>query len=784
MKRKNKTLLTFMLAGALCAATIGGTLSLDSVTTYAAEEGTYALSDVFAKDKATFDSDESEFALFNISDGGTVNYKRNLALKWYDNGEAKYFTLKFAFQSLDFEQVDLTFESASAWATEEDKATNKVSFIKEASKIYVQVNDGNKVVANFAENSELTLSLAESTADGEFTVKLDGAGVSNSTIGVFENIGANYAEYDSGTMIPLQVKAALPEAEKPEEGEEAKDAYLGFILKEINGQDFKIVEEAEDNVYVKDNAAPVLVVNEKLGGFLLGTNFSIDYEKIDVLQSSSLSSKIEYEQWSPNGNVTGSPTASDLYFFETPYETEDGKTTTVYLNEGKEYVSIKVTLGDKVFKNDDGEENVKKVYDLTWYASEDSVATKGEQKYIVIDRNEEGATYTHLEAKAGKNEVIAEKKDAYEASKKAFQTALDKQAKEVYAGSNAKITIPSVKWLIDDNNGFRNLDFIISYKTPSSASASATGNLAYNALKFAVESQGQYEFKVFAKDKAGNAMQYYLDGELVDVTSSNVWDIEEIPSFSFEIENKGLIADKSTTSSTSQRKASKDVGDKYTLSDIKIVGATNLKENYALYRIDTDKAEDIGLDTTALTKVTFVEIASALATKITTLEDSYFELYLDTYAELLAKNLGSDKETVKACFVKIEEFDDRIDEELHADEWNKNNKYNWSVSSQSFTVAEEGNYVILADYWESELPLQRVAAYKVIVAETEVDILESGNSWLDWVKTNVVSVILFAIAGVMLILIIILLFIKPSDETLEDVDKKAAGKKENDKKED
>ena len=35
------------------------------------------------------------------------------------------------------------------------------------------------------------------------------------------------------------------------------------------------------------------------------------------------------------------------------------------------------------------------------------------------------------------------------------------------------------------------------------------------------------------------------------------------------------------------------------------------------------------------------------------------------------------------------------------------------------------------------------------------------------------SIVLFAIAGVMLILIIILLLIKPTDETLEDVDKKA-----------
>jgi hypothetical protein len=51
---------------------------------------------------------------------------------------------------------------------------------------------------------------------------------------------------------------------------------------------------------------------------------------------------------------------------------------------------------------------------------------------------------------------------------------------------------------------------------------------------------GKYEFKVFATDKAGNAMKAMLEGEEVDVTASNIWDIEEIPTFQFEVKNKGL----------------------------------------------------------------------------------------------------------------------------------------------------------------------------------------------------------------------------------------------------
>ena len=68
--------------------------------------------------------------------------------------------------------------------------------------------------------------------------------------------------------------------------------------------------------------------------------------------------------------------------------------------------------------------------------------------------------------------------------------------------------------------------------------------------------------------------------------------------------------------------------------------------------------------------------------------------------------------------------------------------------------------------------------------QSKADVIEGENNWL---KNNVVSVVLFSIAGVMLILIIILLLIKPSDETLEDVDaavvKTKAKKEKKDKNE-
>ena len=68
------------------------------------------------------------------------------------------------------------------------------------------------------------------------------------------------------------------------------------------------------------------------------------------------------------------------------------------------------------------------------------------------------------------------------------------------------------------------------------------------------------------------------------------------------------------------------------------------------------------------------------------------------------------------------------------------------------------------------------------IAVTDKEDINPGES--EWLKKNLVSVILFSIAGVMLILIIVLLFVKPSDETLEDVgEEKTAKSKKASKKE-
>ena len=781
MKTMNKKWTTLMLAGALCAATLTGVAVAKPIATAADEEtttaATYSLSEVFNAASASLTA-ENNLTAFALSDEGKVTLKRDLAFMWYEGkNDARYLSLTFAFKSLDFKSISFTVESESAWATEDDKATNVVKFTNVDGKVSVSVNEQEAVETAIVAGQDVTLSLAAGEADGEFAVMLK-TGETANKIGKFENIGSNYADYTVGKMLPLVISADVTD-------EEESDKQAVVYLKDINGQRFDNVtakSESDNTPVVTDTAAPVLVVNESVSGFLLGTTFALEYEKVDVLQSSNYTDSKEYYQYNPTDTEKKYESlTTSVYFMDTVY-TKDGNTTSVYKENGKEYVSIEITLGDKTFAAGEGE-YAKKKYDLSWYASESATETIDGVDYIIIDRNEEGAKYTHITLdNENKVNVVS---DALASEVETYQKRLVEAAEEVYAGSNSYIYFPSVKWLLNDNNGYRNLKFTISYRKPSSDTVQTSSSLSYNGLKLSVADEGLYEFKIFALDKAGNAMKYYLDGELVDVTTSNVWDIEEIPSFTFEIKNLGLKVADGTYEKASDRTDEEDIGEKYTLTDLKIVGASSLKENYALYIIDAEKADKIGLKESILAGITYEALRTEMSAGLKDVEDkNYIEYYLNCYSTLLAKKIGGSvtADQVKACFRLIEEFDDRITEDNDKKEWNKNNKYNWSVSSQSFTAADEGIYVIMADYWEAELPVQRAAAYKIIVVDSEVDSIAGAT--LSWIKNNVVSVVLFGIAGLMLIAIIVLLLIKPSDETLEDVDAKAEKAEKKSKKSD
>ena len=812
MKTKNMKNISLALASAAVCAAIGGITLNNNVTASAAvqeknlSEIFYASSAVIAPKTIQESGADVKVTAFDFSDEGSVSVKRDLALKWFDvTGAKKYFTTTFAFQTLDFISASVVMETPSAWATEKGVAENVVKFTKEESKYYVTVNGENKteITSWLTANTPITLALGEGDNDGEMNVSLNGA-----VYGQFTNVGANYADYEYDKTDSLKFTLNLKE-----DGDNT-DKTATLLIYDINGQSFKdltvddeTTTDVDEGNKVKDTAAPVVVVNEELYGFALGTQFNLDYIVLDVFQDGNLSKELTFYQYNPNVASTDTEKYEKFatlntttYFYDTVYNvgtTNAPVYNTVYNVEGAEYVAIKLTAWDSTFNEAEGDYK-KAVYDIAWYANQDRVIAPNETtakgtalsttlSYIPVDKSNEGPKYNEKYVKTiGEETVRGDNnltQEAFENQQevKDFYAALEKQLAGVYAGTSSEsyVNIPSLKWFFNNSNtyGYRNMKFNISYRKPNADSESSATSLSYNGVKFLAEKEGKYEFKVFATNTEGGAMEYYHNGKLVELTVENVWDIDAIPYFHFEIKDKGLKVKEPTA--TKGTRDTKVLNEKYTMSSLTVLGANNLKQDAKLYKIDLASYNrtnpNVELKEDHLIGVTYERIAEKVAAWASVAgndlatTDDIFAVYLNAYAEVLAERVGGGATAagLKGVFVPISEAGDRLNGKKEDD------KYEWDASSKPFKTVEEGHFLVLVDYSETINPAQRAAAYKVVLVQSKKATITGESQW--W-KDNLVSVILFAISGVLLIIVIILLFVKPSEETLEDLDEKAEEK--------
>lgn len=792
MKKYKTKVLTFLLAGALCSAALGGTIAVsDRLSASAAEGITYTPSRIFtAANSATVEADgENEAQLaFTFTSAGTVAYRRDLALKWFaETGtdgavEANYLSMTFSFKDTAFSEFSLTMETSPASAVKDDKAVNKIVFENADGGLVVKVNDDETgvalsggILANTTDDIVLTLSETDGDTpaeSGEFFVLINGT-----VVGSFENVGANFAEYfstsSSTPMVPL-----LFDAEFPEDAE--ADAETVVLFKELNGQSFALTDGS-----ISDTAEPVLVVNDVVTSFALGMPFSLDYEVIDVLDS-SVSSDLEYYQYDPTDEEASYENLStSVYFFDTVYtvgEGEDAVTSSVYAEEGMEFVSVRFTLEDENFVDDEAA-----VYYLSWYATETvkpaSPAHDEDLEYIRVDRNETGPVYTGIyNDDENKTTTVTEEGETVFAE---YQARVEEAAADVNAGSNSYFYLPSLRGLIaDDDTGYANLQFTIYYKTSSSSSASTSSDLDADELRLSVSTAGLYEFKVSAVDKVGNATYVYQDGHKTEVDEDTIWDIEEIPSFTFSVYNAGLTVEDEEDS----RRDTGYIDTTYSGgTDFTVTGISGYGEQYGLYYFDTVEFQNrySAFAVSQLSDVTFetlkeMEQADVSEDKMQRLRDDAVGYYAELYAQAIADNLGLDisgadllsDENGTPIMRRIEEYDSTIDEDDFPDEWAaSDNKYHWDADAQSFRPQEQGTYVIFAVFNDSELFGDYAAAYTAVSVDADRDVIPGETEWL---RNNIASIVLFSVAGVMLIIIIILLLVKPSDESLEDVDAAAA----------
>ena len=80
--------------------------------------------------KAAEGGETDAYTTLKLKDDGEVYYRRNLALKWFDDAAEQNFNLQFRFVEAKFETFTMTFESAEENITKEGKTQNALIFRK------------------------------------------------------------------------------------------------------------------------------------------------------------------------------------------------------------------------------------------------------------------------------------------------------------------------------------------------------------------------------------------------------------------------------------------------------------------------------------------------------------------------------------------------------------------------------------------------------------------------------------------------------------------------------
>ena len=730
------------------------------------------------------EGDES-YIEFTFRDGGRVYFRRDLAYKWFtadteadstlaNPGKANYFSMDFTLPSLDFETFTISFESAEESVTEEKKAVNDIVFRMSDDTLQVAVKDaGHRDTENdeltwsdlaTGESAEISLSFAEGVNIGEFAVSITCGGTT--VEGALTNIGGNYAEYRSSSSsspnTPITFSMTMPEDDESSEG-------VAVYMRSLNGQSF-LLEDGE----VQDDTAPVLAVSEDVYAFTLGQRYSFtSYEAIDVCRDSVTVTRQYYmAKATENGyeiadeSATGTDSAYETLSTSTTFfmPTADNETVT------DEYVSVRFSLDDNRTRKEADILN-EYVY-LTWYAADTSAeggivqtltSSDGEdatsQDFIIVTADEkEGPYYVGLTAdeETGTNVATEE----FEIAVAAYQTAVNEAAAEAGAGEGAYLNLPSLRGLIaSDYADYRNLDFTIYYWHESAevgSSPSSTSTLDYNGLRFEVAQEGLYTFRIVATDSSSNAMQLYdRNGELVSLSSSNVgYDddgedflVADIPTFTAYIDYDGATIEDPGSQDYGYRDRS------YSIDDFEVIALEGYASDYTLYYIDEDRLADDQL-TDGQAGFTYEDCV-----------DRAYELFF------------AENAPYANAVVEINVYNSDVTED--DDEWDDtDNAYHWNPdSSLSFTPQRSGIYLV--NLTVTETTGATVSSYMAIEVRNPVDIIPGVSEWL---QNNTASVVLFAISGVLLIAIIVLCVIKPSDKKVEEVDiEKLKGKKKSKK---
>ncbi len=707
-----------------------------------ADAATYTPSNIFGTTAATSVTDQG-YVAYNLYEGSSIYYRKNLALKWYQaeqpegdaaadlfKGTEKYFELEFSLGTeYHFNSFSVTMEAGQFVSSKEGKSSNKITFTVDNGALKASVNDGTS--HEFAENTvtegESQVSVIKvaftGESNGEYTVTVNGTNV-----GVFENIGKFYAQYAASTAdTPI-----TPLTFKVDEFAQGQTEQL-LVIRSLNGQSLAL----NDSGSVEDTEAPVLVVNSDVRQFMLGAELDFDYVVIDVLDSSVTTTRYYYgyDAENPRVAIDSEDTNyermdSNAVFFEKDLPSID--------SDGTGYLSV-------AFNLDDGDNDA--YYFIEWYAAaSDSGNTSGfiedDYGYIKVVKPDSDAapSYTFndttAENDAEGNPSTVGANDIADYQKLVNQAAVqDDGTTSIQVGSGAYFYLPSLKaYITDATCGYTDMQFDIYYRTPKSDTQSLTG-LAYDELEIELTAEGKYEFRIVPTNTFGNAIIAHelKDGvpqtiPVTEITSSNVWDLAEIPTFTFTVKYNGVAIEEPEEADDGY------IDVTYTSDGFEII---SLEDDYN--KIKTEY------------KLYYLEVNASYAGRTISKEDLKNSLM----------NMSETGECEYGTWRMIEE------ENADEDEDYGDNVYAWNPSSAlSFIPQETGYYGITVSAKDQGMTTAAANEAVVISVSSEADVLPGETYWL---QNNILSVVFMCIGGVCLIGIVVLLLIKPKDKKVVSV---------------
>lgn len=715
MSRKRMGLLALIAAFVLCMAAMCASFML------AAAEKTVSRTNIFDTSNAQdvtpdYSADSTTYLTYNIGEGGSVRYRRNLALKWFESNEttadnnfdgtSAYFSLVIGFEDTSsFESFTVRMETTQFSMSKEGKTVNEITFTPDDSgDLAVSVN-GTEATATVAaaDAGSITIGFSSDDTYGNFVVALNNDPLLNADNEelCFTNVGKYYARYASSSadtpITPLTFSATG--------GEE--DTGVNFTIQSLNGQSFAIDADGD----ITDDQAPVLVVDSDIRQFYLGFEIDIETVTIDVCATSGVTTDEYYyipvengeedRSFDEEGALQGyTDLASDTVFWQKDFVDNAGAQT-----ENRR-VSIAYELSD-------GETSA--YYFIEWYAQTDA---DGFIPVVNAEDEDTDPDMTFMElSDDGEYVPTADATEEYQPAVDA--AAVDGDGNSIQVGTGAYFYLPSLKaYITDATCGYTDMEFTVYYRSTSSSSVSTISG-SYDELRIELTNEGTYEFRVVPTNSAGRAMTGWFGekGNYTenDITTDNVFEAKNLYTFSFTVHYSGPVIEESE-----EEEDTGYVDATYSIADFEIIGVSGYSENYILqYFVPTESNKTYTLD----------EIRAAEQADGT-------------------NSLGT--------WNTINKYDESLDD----DDENNNNDYSWNPdSSLSFIPQERGIYKVTVRVTADNYPT--VSASKFIQIASESTVIPGST---DWLENNVLSLVFLGIGVLCLIGIVVLLLIKPKDK--------------------